>query len=433
VSIRHQVNLGWLNKQVLARHKLKPVKATRFSLRTAVLRKQAGLTMTALSKKVGVTPSYISLLEAGERQPSREIVLRLAEIFFDPNDTQALDELLMLAGLSPVTYKPDQSASDPMVLFEQALAIAPTDFHTFNTLIRYLIRHHQLEAAENRILDGMKRFHNAWQLQALMAHLQLSLHNFEAADKSQQSALELYTKQPKNQQIAKEHADLYTNLGMIHFLWGMKQLEASKLARQEQTQTQCRNTEQAAKQAFQTACTHYQAALALNPTDIFLLDEYAQVRFNIADLATGKDKSQLWQAAIESFIEVVCSEQVHTLGLANVREANVFLLHAHTKSGQFDEARKLIGIMQSCHPDYWLIYYAKAAYFSLLGQTRQEPELAQQGFAALKQALSLRHPQNQSRQYARDDADLAYLRKQNPGDWQTLIESEASETSAGSH
>lgn len=42
-------------------------------------RLQRGLTQTELSRAIGVTPSYITRLEYGERHPSRRVVLALAK------------------------------------------------------------------------------------------------------------------------------------------------------------------------------------------------------------------------------------------------------------------------------------------------------------------------------------------------------------------
>lgn len=45
------------------------------------LREERNLTQTELADLLGVAPSFISLLERGERQPSVETLARLAGIF----------------------------------------------------------------------------------------------------------------------------------------------------------------------------------------------------------------------------------------------------------------------------------------------------------------------------------------------------------------
>jgi transcriptional regulator with XRE-family HTH domain len=44
----------------------------------ALLREQAGLTQAELAEKCEISPTYMSLLETGTRQPSSAVTLRLA-------------------------------------------------------------------------------------------------------------------------------------------------------------------------------------------------------------------------------------------------------------------------------------------------------------------------------------------------------------------
>jgi transcriptional regulator with XRE-family HTH domain len=411
VGLFDLVNRHPAKRDTLPRKRQKPLKGTPFSQRFAQLRKQSGLTMTAISERVGVTPSYISLLEAGERQPSREIVLKLAATFFTPEDVSSLDELLVLSGLSPTRYELQLQPQDTLSIYEEALSQQPDDFKLYTALIRLLIRQGEQTQAEDRIYEGMKHFQLAWQLQALMAHLQLCLKGFESAATFQEAAIELFKRRYEGDPTQDPNfADLQINLGMIHYLWGMAHHEARRSADARQSS----KLKKLALEAFGSASDYFEQALAIAPEDIYLLDEYARIRFNIADLSEGKLQAPMWQSAIERFIAVICAENVAALGIASVRELNAFLAHAYSRSGQFQEARKLIGVIQSTQPDDWLIAYVKACHYSLRAASESQPSLLDQALEALNQALKAHHPQNTSRQSAPTDPDLEPLRLGRP-------------------
>ena len=66
-------------------------KSTELAQKLKLLRKKNGLTTIELGKLAQVSNSYISMLEAGERQPSRDVILRLGQAFFpEGNDEAAL-------------------------------------------------------------------------------------------------------------------------------------------------------------------------------------------------------------------------------------------------------------------------------------------------------------------------------------------------------
>lgn len=428
-----------VKSKALARHRIKPVKRTLFSQRLSFLRKEAGLTMAALGQKTDVTASYISLLEAGDRHPSKDLVMRLAEVFFGRDNLAAAEELLGLAGMQPL---PTEDQLSPQQIYERALCQNPDDFHSFSGLIRTLIRQQALKEAENRILDGMKRFRDAWRLQALMAQLQLSLENYAIAATAQHKALEMYAQRQAAQLVlkesvapgdsAEEQADLYTNLGVVYFLWGMQAFQQRNQAAAEgQTET-AQIAETACREHFSSAQQAYQQALALNPSDIFLKDEYARICFNIADLSPEAEQPERWRAAIAELSAVLCAPDVAVLGLAHVREASVFLAHAHTKAGRFDEAHHLLSILQACHPNEWLAHYARVCFYSLRAESRQGLKPAKnfkqaiqsdldQGLSALEHALNLPTPANQTLEQAAADQDLAFLRQQRSKPFMALL------------
>jgi transcriptional regulator with XRE-family HTH domain len=407
-----------IKRKALARNKNKPIKKTLFSQRLAFLRKSSGLTMVALGEKTGVTASYISLLEAGDRQPSKDLLQRLADIFFGPDNLAAAEELMNLAGMH---VSSSEQQLNTQQIYERALQQNPDDFHSFSGLIRTLIRQQALDEAEKYILEGMKRFRDAWRLQALIAQLQLSLENYTVAATAQQKAIELYLSATEAKDgNAEEQADLYTNLGVIYFLWGMHAFQRRNQAISEGDLQAEETLEKECREHFITAQKAYKQAMTLNSEDVFLLDEYARICFNIADLSPPEQQAESWSLAIHELSRVLSSPEVTLLGLSQVRETSVFLAHAHSKAQRFEEAHHLLSVMQACHPNEWLAHYARVCFYSLQAQyyehlklKKWKPKVQESlalGLAALERVLNLSHPDNQTVEQALYDQDLAFLR-----------------------
>lgn len=420
-----------IKRKALARNKNKPIKKTLFSQRLTFLRKSLGLTMVALGEKTGVTASYISLLEAGERQPSKELLQRLADIFFGPDNLAAAEEFMNQAGIQVASVDPQLSTQQ---IYERALKQNPDDFHSFSGLIRTLIRQQALDEAEKYILEGMKRFTDTWRIQALMAQLQLSLDNYNVAAIAQQKAIELYLVAVEaTRGNAEEQADLYTNLGVIYFLWGMhifqrrnQVISEGNLSLEEKLDKECR-------EYFMKAQKSYQQALVLNSDDIFLQDEYARICFNIADLSSPEKRPENWNMAIYELSRVLSSPQVTLLGLSQVRETSIFLAHAHSKAQRFDEAHHLLSVIQACHPNEWLAHYARVCFYSLRAQfyeySKQKSwkssvkENLQFALSALERVLNVSHPDNKTLEQALYDQDLAFLRDKCKTEFWALLKS----------
>lgn len=385
MAIIDHVNSDLMKRKHLARKKNRVLNETPLSQRVSNLRKNARLTMTALAEQVGVTPSYISLLEAGERQPSREIVLRLGELFFEGKDVAALDELLVLAGFSPTRYELQIEYQDTLSVYHDILRQNPADFKTYTAMTRLLIREQRVTEAEDKILAGMKCFTEAFQLQALMAHYQLCLNNFEAASHSQQNAIGLYAKKgallnPLDQ------SDLLINQGVIHFLWAMSLLkERQALTKKDAVHTQLASI----CEHLTLASDYYQQASNFSPTDIFLLDEHVRICFNLAEFCTSQSSLSAWQAVIDKMLIVICSEDAAQLGLDSIRELQALMAHTYGKCGKFTEARTIIGMLQSTGANDWFIYFVKACHFCMRSQAESNAQLLSDALTALAKAASL--------------------------------------------
>lgn len=73
---------------------------TTFAEVLAEVRNARGLSQSRLAHEAGFDHSYISRLEAGKREPSRETVLALAQVL--ELDPRQLDLLLVAAGYRPL-------------------------------------------------------------------------------------------------------------------------------------------------------------------------------------------------------------------------------------------------------------------------------------------------------------------------------------------
>lgn len=394
----------------MARKKVKPIHHTPFTECIVSLRKAKGLTMTALSDSIGVTPSYVSLLEAGERQPSREIVLKIGQLFFSEEDTAALDDLLILAGLSPTRPNQSNQPQGLLAYYEDGLKENPHNFSLYLAMIRTLIHNAWPQLAEEKIYSGMKTFHQTQQLQTLMSHLQLSLQNFEAAHASQESALLLYLKTLKEHEEQSDLSDLYATQGLINFLWGMSYLKPYIQAIYSESNEKAQAFIPKMHPKWVQACDAYQSALEKNPAKLELQDEYIRVLLKLADLSCTEQAALLWEKAIKGLIHLICSEGFNHLEAGRIREISVSLAYAYTKSGNFAEARKLIGILQAAYPNYWQVYYIKACHFALqYGPTDPNEALLDLALLALKKSLAFKYASVQIQEQIQTNLDLKNL------------------------
>lgn len=387
----------------MARKKIKASKATLFSERMSNLRKRAGLTMTALSEQIGVTPSYVSLLESGERQPSRDVVDRLAEVFFEASEINACDEFRMLAGLSPTQTDKIIAPYDLRSSYEQGLQKTPDDFKLFTALVRLLLKTHQDDQAKHKIHEGLRRFDQSDQLQTLLALLELSHKHFQGAETVQKAALEQY--QSKESDPAQLLADLHTNLGLIYYLWGESVPQPDPQA----------------LEYFQLARKQYQAALKIVPEDVYLLDEYARLCFQLARLSGEAQGSQLWELGMEAFRKVIAHENNQILGRQALREACISMAEASAHLGRFDEAELILMLTRSLSPEFWPTHYALACIYSLQYEGKRQNVYLDRALTGLRQAFEAQPKDQHLRNRAQSDPNLSLLRQKRRKAFDALI------------
>ena len=166
-------------------------------MRLASLRKEKGLNMDSLAQQVCVSKSFISLLESGGRQPSRDVVLQLAKVLAETEADKLRDELLILAGFAPVNTRAIAAYQDAIAVYEQTLLTEPTNFKLYSRLIMALIKANRQAQAQERIQQGLQQFKDVVQLQSLLAQLELSKGNFDAALINQETALRQIARNPE--------------------------------------------------------------------------------------------------------------------------------------------------------------------------------------------------------------------------------------------
>ncbi|PIQ25308.1 hypothetical protein COW36_19745 [bacterium (Candidatus Blackallbacteria) CG17_big_fil_post_rev_8_21_14_2_50_48_46] len=379
------------------------------------LRKKHKLSMKALADLTGVSPAYICRLESGERNPSREFVDRLAETLFKDGSQTEKDEFLISAGFAPAQYRQTNGNEDIISLYEKALNENPQQFKLFIGLVMVLIRTDRIEDAEKKIQEGIALFDNQIQLQSLFAALALAKKEYDTAIEYQSSALQYFKSQHFENDENIQLSDLLLSYGVMNFCKGEYFLDL-KYTHEEKHPKKSKKYFETAMIALNQAIEIYQEALALVPEDVYILDEYARACFSMAYIQEDETLAhEFWQRCISGFQQVICSEDKHELGYANLLQSTSFLGYALTKSGRFPEAWFQLNLIESCAPHYWLIHYLKACHFCQKIQVENpgEPEREKyliQALNSLQKAIESNDPSNKTLTEAPIDPDLKLLR-----------------------
>lgn len=367
-------------------------------------RNESGLTKKELSDALGVSASYIALLENGKRSPSQQIAKKIAQYFF-PDSIEQQDKIIVAAGYVPQNYRPFIKEKSVIELYKKALEESPRDFQVHLNLVLVLIRSGMHQEAKIYIDKGIATFDNLSQLQSLLATYELSQKHFETAIEYQSSAIKYF--QLEEEKKDEDLAELLLSLGVMYFMKGFEHIDRSIEAETQKNRVQVDTENNNAHYCLDTALETFENALVLKPGDIYVLDEIARVQFNLAYI--NPSQKSLWTKAIDAFREVICSPYKETLGRKNLKETNIYLAHAYSKSHQWDEANFLLGVLESASPDYWMVHYARACYYSLKSEVQKTDENLQKALNSLKKGLQC--PQGyQIKIEAVLDPDLAYLR-----------------------
>lgn len=375
----------------MGRKRTKMIPATELSLKLSELRRLRGLSRDQLGEKVEVSATYIGMLESGERQPSRELVLKLGQVFFSPQQSTQIDTLLLLAGFSPIHAAMPSTPKDPIELRAEAAEADQANFQAFSAWIMALLKSGHFEEAQRALQTGFQRFSAHIPLQSLLAMLELSKAQYAEAIASQTHAIHCFLQQSSEY---VKLADLKLNLGEMYFMKALTE----------------ENTSQAVLD-LEAACEQLAQALELAPEDIYIRDEYARASFNLAGLLTGDAAQKQWQHCIECFHQVLAAPNQQLLGNTVLKEASVFLALAYAKRELFPPARLGLQIVAALSPDYWLVYYVQAVCKCLEYQQTSDPDCLQAALQDLKKAAILPDPQNRTLAEAYKDPDFEPLRQ----------------------
>lgn len=381
-----------------------PLQLHSFGQRLQQLRKQAALTQVDLSQRVHLSKSYISFLESGERHPSREVVLRLADILLSSDQEAVRDELLMLAGFVP--ENPQRLASLNLTIGEPDRDDA--SFRRFLHRTLQLIREGHHQQAKSRIEEGFRQYQRPAELQTLLAHLELVQGRFEQAVLLQQTALQHDALSEPAPDKGLGQVDLILNLGVMYFLWGDHLLFGAP-AQPEQAQ-----------HYYAQALAAFEQGLALEPDQVYLLDEAARVHFNLADLADSVTAVPHWQAAIDLYRQVLQHPHRRLLSQRTLQESTAFLGLAYARFGQAQQSLLILDILSLNLSTEWLIPYIRACCACLAVEQGAEPALLSQAWEWLQEAIRL---DGQAREQAQIDRqrDLKLLALQWSDEFEKVV------------
>lgn len=380
----------------MGRKRTKQIEATPLSQKLAELRTKRGFSLEELGALVEVSATYIRMLESGERQPSRELVLKLAALFFSPYQTHQMDELLLLAGFSPIHQANLSLVKDLLELKAEAAESEQDNFQAFSTWVMALLKNNHLEEAQKALQMGFQRFQDHLQLKSLLALLELSRGNYLEAIEAQNQAIEAYLSlKPENIKLS----DLKLNLGEMYFLRAVHQAEIPQEARTE---------------ALGKACEILHEASSLAPEDVYILDEFARCSFNWAQCLDTPASKPVWQQTISAFQSVIRAENKQDLGGVVLNEAALFLALALAKTEDFQAAFSTLDLVSIYQPESWLLHYIRAVCLCLNFQQKQAPELLALASSALQKALLDTDPSNRTLSEAQADPDLSVLMAYDP-------------------
>lgn len=382
------------------------------------LRKQRKITMKRLADQLGVSESYISRLESGERHPDRELILKMEPILFPEGDPVELDALLIAADYTPVQLDTMTGSNDVIHHFRQVLEQDPENFRAFNALVLSLIKQDKLEAAEAKIQEGLQRFDDSVHLQVLMGALEVVRGNFEKALQYQREALDNFNQSEQGSSFVTQ-VDMLLNLAVILFLKGYAAIDDYLNASTEKHYALARNN-------LEQASDSLEEALKIAPEDVYVLDEYARVQFNLAYLEECAGKRPDYARAISAFEQVIHSDEKARLNYTELVESTLFLVHAYAKTHQFDAAEQHAHLIECCLPNFWLVHYIKACLYALKYRAENKTSCLDKGFRSLERAMRVPGKDNRTLSEATFDPDLAPLRHADAVRFDQILKLEAS-------
>jgi transcriptional regulator with XRE-family HTH domain len=328
------------------------------------IRKEKGFSQEYLGKKIDCSRSYICKLESGERVPNRELVLKIADAY--NLNRYDLNKLLILAELP--TELTDSGESYKICL-KLALELKELGL---------------AEEAKNLIENSLKLFENTVEIYALLANLHLMKGDYSGAIRINEDALKLFEKKispEKEAGITK--AELIYNLAYVYFERGVekkKNAELQIIAELENTpvpnsinrEEVIKNNEKIERMVndcikdLNEAIQGFEAAYKSEPENENMVEQLSVSYLNMASIESEKEKPVWLKKAIEMYDRFLENRNISEP--FKKINASVFLAMAFAKLYDLTAAARLINIVISCRPDYFLGYYAKGCIYSINGR-----------------------------------------------------------------
>ena len=391
-----------------------------FGQKLHALRQQNKLSMRALARQIDLSQSYVSKLESGDRKPSRDVVIKLAQAFWPEKNNKAQDELLVLAGFLPEDPQYLAQTLDESTQLKQNWQQAPQNLKHLKRYLVHLIKARNFETAQNILNSSFQHFQNSVVLQSLIAFLELSKQNYDQALTIQAAALQQYPGLNNDAQADISEADLIYDLGEIYFFKAYYLLGLKYEADRQNKKKQARDYHKESKLAFQAAHTQFKSALKIDPENIHYLEEYARVSFNLADISPPKAAQAYWQTTITSYRKLLVKDTQEALGEQRSREIGLFLAHAYTKTQNFEQAELLLDAIGHYCPKYAFLYYVKACLYSLWYEQEQGAQL-DKALDAIQQTLRFSDSRSETQQQILNEPDLTTLRRERAKDFELLL------------
>jgi len=412
-------NIEFLINRIVSVGKKTNRPKSEFGEQLRTLRKKCKVTMKALADQLGVSESYISRLESGERHPDKELILKMAPILFPEGDQVKLDKLLVAADYTPLSLDQFTGQDDLVHHFQQTLEQQPENFQVYNALVLSLIKQGRLKVARDKIQAGLQTYDDSIHLQVLLGSLELLEGRYDTALLYQQEAIQALAKHPEQaERLFLQPHNMLLNLGVIYFMQGYAAID-------DFLETQADSAYHLAHEQLTAAAAALHKALKLAPDDIYILDEYARVSFNLAYLQASAGHRASYAEAIQAFEAVVNSEEKARLNYTELLESTLFLVHAYAKDQNFVAAESRIHLVECCLPNYWMVHYVKACLYNLKYAADPNPDWIQRGLRSLERALKTPDKANRAREEAPHDPDLAHLRAQAPAYFKNVLKLEA--------
>lgn len=315
------------------------------------LRKEVSIPQEKLAQKLGFSRSYICKLENGERQPTKEIILKLSQICNLNNYSK--NKLLAIGGF-------DTDFDSSQEHYQEALK-----------LIVEFKEEGMIDNAKKIIEQSILIFDNTIEIYSLLANLYLLKNNYQEAIRIYEDALKFYP-DPKTSliKVGISKAQLIHNLGYVYFEKALKlkkNLEIfmiKQIVENADMENEISEIKKEVVLDLSIALKKFESALEMEPDNEHIVEQIARAYLNRASVENKKSKDDFLKKGILMYDRLISFPLVSER-VARRIEASIFIAMSYGKLLNLKESSRLINIIISCNPNNALAFYAKACIYSL--------------------------------------------------------------------